>query len=44
MNMNSYFTLVCIDKSLAKLEKGEPRLIFDVIQHCCLGGGEWKRA
>lgn len=40
MNMDSYFTLVCIDKSLTKLEIREPRLISDVIERRCLGSNE----
>lgn len=42
MNMDSYFTLVCIDRSLTKLEIREPRLISDVIEQRCLGTNEWE--
>lgn len=37
MNMDISFILVCIEKSLIKLEIRQLRLISDIIEHCCLG-------
>lgn len=42
MNMNCYSIIICIDKSLVKLEIREPSLIFDVMHNCCLRSREWE--